>query len=273
MASSSDTAPVGTGTDVAVAPARFLLFRLWGPMAAWGDITVGERRTIWSRPSRSGVLGLVAACLGIPRTDGDGHKRLEAGLGLAIRVDDPGRPLRDYHTAQSPSAGNGKRWSMRRDELDRNNDINTILSERTYQVEAGATIVLWPKAGSDVPPLDEIAVRLDQPVFTPCLGRKACPLGLPPAPHLSTALTLDEALAEHDARVPIVTALLRRPPGRQPSPELWLALDDAVDLGLRGRIVEHATRRDGVRDRPRRIFADRAEVSLRLGPAPEESAP
>ncbi len=162
---------------------------------------------------------------------------------------------------------------MRRDELDHaDNDINTILSERTYQVEAGATIVLWPRAGSKAPSLGEIAARLVEPVFTPYLGRKACPLGLPPIPQLSSAATIDGALTEHDASCPLPPALSQSwGRTRQWTPELWLAADDATALALLDRIVERTMRRDGVRDRPRRIYADRAEVSIRLGSTPEEA--
>ena len=39
----------------------FLLFSLWAPLAAMGDVAVGERRTGLERPGKSAVLGLVAA--------------------------------------------------------------------------------------------------------------------------------------------------------------------------------------------------------------------
>jgi len=57
----------------------FLLASLYAPMASWGEITVGERRTSWDRPSRSAILGLVAAALGIEREDQDGHDALDGG--------------------------------------------------------------------------------------------------------------------------------------------------------------------------------------------------
>lgn len=248
----------------------FLLFRLWGAMAAWGDIAVGERRGTWARPSRSAILGLTAACLGIERSNRTGHEALEAGLGFAVLVEEAGRPLRDYHTAQSPSARRDKRWSMRRDELDPDGDLNTILSERVYQLEARAVIALWRRPGAACATLDEIAARLVEPVFMPYLGRKACPLGLPLEPSLIDAATPVAAFADFADRTPLPTEIARfgRPVQRSSVPELWMDEADVPAFGMPPdmQIVERTTRRDRSRDRPRWLFADRAEV--RIAPAP-----
>lgn len=255
MPSSSDAAT----TD-------FLVFRLWGPMAAWGDIAVGERRGTWNRPSRSAILGLVAAALGIERGNSAAHQRLENGLGFAVRVDDPGRPMRDYHTAQSPSERRGKRWATRRDELDASNDLNTILSERTYQLEMNAVVLLWRRQGTDGPQLAEIAARLAEPVFALYLGRKSCPLGLPfplprdpikaASPIAALAIYDSQPLKEHD----FPPAPQRSRGLREKSRDIWLDEADASVFGLRS--VERTVRRDRIRDRPRWHFSDRAEVRV-----------
>jgi CRISPR system Cascade subunit CasD len=274
-------------------PRTFLLFRLQGPMASWGDIAVGERRTSWARPSRSAVLGLVAAALGIPRADRAGHDALEAGLGFAVRVDDPGRPLRDYHTAQAPSRRQGQMWATRADELALGNDLTTILSQRSYLVDALYTIVLWrrPDADATVAALATIAERLRAPVYALYLGRKCCPLGAPLDPFRVDATDIVAALdardadeverarVREDARLAALDAkrtesarrrgkpppspLPRRPPPpprRRPRPELWLDETDAAAFRL--RTTERTTRRDRVRDRPRWLFADRVEVLI-----------
>jgi CRISPR system Cascade subunit CasD len=253
-------------SDPALTP--FLLFRLWGPMAAWGDIAVGERRGTWNRPSRSAVLGLVAAALGHPRQDRAAHDRLERGLGFAVRVDDAGRPMRDYHTAQSPGEQRGKRWATRRDELADPRNLNTILSERTYQLEMNAVIVLWCRPGTEGPTLDEIAARLTEPVFAPYLGRKSCPLGLPLMPRPIEAVSPAAALKSYDSQ-PFCEH--KYPPARdrwreKPRSELWLDADDAHTFGLTTDI--RTVRRDRVRDRPRWLFSDRAEVRIAPEPTP-----
>jgi CRISPR system Cascade subunit CasD len=236
-------------------------------MASWGEIAVGERRGSWGRPSRSGVLGLVAAALGIERSDTPAHRRLEEDLGLAVRVDHPGKPLRDYHTAQSPSQKRGARWATRRDELNPAGDLNTILSERGYYTEMAAVIALWARGPSPAHPLAQIEARLAEPVFTLYLGRKACPLGLPPAARLIPAESLDAALQAYDAMATEIAAKLgryalkARPDGPR---SLWLGEVDGKALGLMtpNRLLQRTQRRDGIRDRARWLFDDRAEVEI-----------
>jgi len=248
-------------------PRAFVVFRLWGPMAAWGDIAVGERRGTWGRPSRSGILGLVAAALGIERTNAPAHDRLEAGLGFAVCVDRPGRPLRDYHTAQSPSSRKNVRWPTRRDELDPENDLNTILSERSYLADLDAIILLWRRDGADVPSLPDIAHRFAEPQFALFLGRKSCPLGLPLRPHVVEATTPLAALESYRAATLPERAFPPRS-GRDTDrsrTEFWLDEKDAHDFSLGPPFLERTTRRDRVRDRPRWHFADRSEVLIDTG--------
>lgn len=249
-------------------PGEFLLFSLWGPMASWGEIAVGERRGSWGRPSRSGVLGLVAAALGIERSDTAAHRHLEDDLGFAIRLDHPGRPLRDYHTAQSPSQKRGLRWATRRDELSgKKDELNTILSERGYYTEMVAILALWARDASPAFPLAQIEARLAEPVFTLYLGRKACPLGVPPAARIISAENLDAAFSAYDLiYAEIANKLGKYAPKTQPDRQrsLWLGEKDAHELGLltSGRLRQRTQRRDGIRDRGRWLFGDRAEVEI-----------
>ncbi len=257
-------------------PMDYIAFRLWGPMASWGDIAVGERRGTWSRPSRSAVLGLVAAALGIERANRAAHDQLEAGIGFAVRVDQPGRPLRDYHTAQSPGARKGKRWFTRRDELADRPELNTILSERSYLTEATSIIVLWRRPDTEGPTLREIQARLTEPVFALYLGRKSCPIGGPLAPlGPFCTRTPADALAAFDVEDRKLSERLgswrHRDQTRWPlwrpalSSEVWMDAADAHHFGLHSR--ERTVRRDRVRDRSRWLFSDRDEVLLDIGSA------
>jgi CRISPR system Cascade subunit CasD len=247
-------------------PREFLIFRLWGPMASWGDIAVGERRGSWGRPSRSAVLGLVAAALGLERLDAEAHRRLDAELGFAIRIDHPGKPLRDYHTAQSPSQRRGKRWATRRDELSDPENCNTILSERSYYIQMDALLALWQRGPDARFPLREIAPRLAEPVFTLYLGRKVCPLGLPPAARIVHADSLDAAVQDYIAASAEAMSKLGdyapKRPSRHHDAALWLSEQDARALGLENRIRQRTQRRDGIRDRVRWLFDDRTEVEI-----------
>ena len=48
---------------------RYLILRLDGPMQAWGSHTFEDFRPSNLFPTRSGLLGLLGACLGIDRGD------------------------------------------------------------------------------------------------------------------------------------------------------------------------------------------------------------
>ncbi|HNQ33369.1 MAG TPA: type I-E CRISPR-associated protein Cas5/CasD, partial [Methanoculleus sp.] len=74
---------------------EFLIFRLYGMMASWGDIAVGELRPTFDHPSRSAIVGLLAAALGIRRDEEERLSILSNTCRIAIRVDAPGVLLRD----------------------------------------------------------------------------------------------------------------------------------------------------------------------------------
>ena len=164
---------------------EFLTFALAAPLAAMGEIAVGERRGSWDRPGRSAVLGLIAACLGLTREDETAHDALETGYGLALRVQHVGPLLPDYHTAQVPPARRGRRFATRAEELSAK-DLETILSRRDYRTDVLALAAIWSRPGARWPLL-EIEAALRAPHYAPYFGRKSCPLMLPLAPHRTEA--------------------------------------------------------------------------------------
>ena len=72
---------------------EFLTFALAAPLAAMGEIAVGERRGGWDSPGRSAILGLIAGCLGLEREDEAAHAALETGYGQRSSGNDLGRCL------------------------------------------------------------------------------------------------------------------------------------------------------------------------------------
>ncbi|MEW1722314.1 type I-E CRISPR-associated protein Cas5/CasD [Streptomyces sp. NPDC093109] len=75
--------------------AHVLLIRLAGPLQSWGVASRFAHRDTHSRPTKSGVIGLCAAALGLDRDEPLG----ELAMALfGVRADRPGTPLRDYHT-------------------------------------------------------------------------------------------------------------------------------------------------------------------------------
>ena len=232
---------------------RFLLFTLYAPMGSFGEIAVGERRMSWARPGRSAILGLVAAAQGIERTDERAHQNLEAGLFYAVRTDAPGRPLIDYHTAQTPTARKGVTFATRREEL-QSDDLNTVLSTREWRSDACFTVALWPRPEPPID-LDAIVGALRHPRFVLYVGRKSAPLGLPLRPEIVEADTF-------------VTAFAARQPNGEERSVLELIRIEGVAAGsiafdhdAPGAPAEThiERRRDAVASRIRWQFADRLE--------------
>lgn len=69
-------------------------------MQSWGTRSHFDTRDTESEPSKSGVLGLVCASMGIDRDDWDDLKPLTE-LRFGVRMDCPGVIKRDYHTAMN----------------------------------------------------------------------------------------------------------------------------------------------------------------------------
>ena len=175
----------------------YLVFRLYGPMAAWGDIAVGEYRPTFAHPSKSAIIGFLAAAMGIRRDEEERQKSLAESCSYAVRVDAIGSLLRDYHTAQVPSSGTGRNrriYSTRRAEL-AETGLNTILSSRDYRCDAAYTVAI---SFSEEAPYSaqQLVSSLSKPTFTLYLGRKSCPLALPLAPRIVNAETVKDAFTK-----------------------------------------------------------------------------
>lgn len=233
----------------------FLIFRIYGVMASWGDIAVGEYRPTFDHPSKSAIMGLVAAALGIRRDEEERLRELGINYRMAVRIDEPGILLRDYHTAQVPSSGKGRNkrsFPTRQEETSvPKEELNTILSSRDYHCDAIYTVCLW-SIGSTAPyPLAFLKEHLEHPVFTLYLGRKSCPLSLPLQPQIIHEESLAAALSTvrfNDA--PFITSLITPYDSRV----FW---EGDTDIGLTS---QHTTqRRDDSLSRKRWQFGNRLE--------------
>jgi CRISPR system Cascade subunit CasD len=123
-------------------------------MQSWGEESRFARRNTNDAPTKSGVVGLLAAALGRRRTD-----PIEdlLGLGFGVRVDQPGQIERDFQTALS---------------LDKTHAYP--LTERFYRSDA---VYLAGVEGEEplVRSLHEAVLR---PVYPLYLGRRAyAPVG------------------------------------------------------------------------------------------------
>lgn len=262
---------------------HWLFMTLAGPRASFGsEAAVGGERDGLSAPSRSAMLGLLAAARGISRENEDALERLSAGLMFASRVNRSGSQETDYHTAQVAKRKDLKRRTVRTraDELDAPRyDLTTILSSRVYRCDFHATVTAT--YGAQVEPcaaaLFELASALKSPQWMLYLGRKSSPLAWPLCPEVIESDSLQGAFSKYDALLkqhherwprasgavsrhsPVSRDLLLRKSGQEQfqfsADSLLQPLLDPLPTAL--RLV---ARRDEPRNRLRWQFASRHEL-------------
>jgi len=183
----------------------FLVFRIYAPMASWGEAAVGGTRPSATYPGRSAILGLLAGALGISRHDQSRQTSLRQAVEVAVKQHSPGVLIRDYHTIQVPGRTAAKHVRSRRDELAvRKDRLNTILSAREYRCDGYWTVAIR-LADSSPWALADLEAALRRPGFIPFLGRKSCPLGAPLDPRIVTAGGIREALSVDFPRLTSLT--------------------------------------------------------------------
>lgn len=96
---------------------QYLIFQLHGPMASWGVDAPGEVRHTHELPSRSALLGLLAAGVGIRRDDTERLNAFNRHYSLVVCASRNPRWARDYHTVQMPKEVRKARYFSRREEL------------------------------------------------------------------------------------------------------------------------------------------------------------
>lgn len=132
-----------------------LLLRLAAPLQSWGSDSKFETRKTDREPTKSGVVGLLAAALGLRRDDTEGLARLN-GLRFAVRADQEGSLLVDFHTAKSRDT--------------------SYVTYRHYLQDA---VFLAGLESEDEALLRELEAALRHPVYPLYLGRRSCPPTLP----------------------------------------------------------------------------------------------
>ncbi len=173
---------------------NYLVFRIYGPMASWGEIAVGEARHSAAYPSKSAICGLLGAALGLERSEEDAHQLLANEYLQAVKMECSGHLLKDYHTAQAPDSVGKFRYRTRRDEIVHGKDrLGTILSSREYRTDALAIVAL--RASQAAPySVEQLQRAFRSPVFHLYLGRKSCPLAAPLDPQIINADKFKSAL-------------------------------------------------------------------------------
>ncbi|ACY96530.1 type I-E CRISPR-associated protein Cas5/CasD [Thermomonospora curvata] len=165
-------------------PTTGLLLHLSGPLQSWGERSRFNQRDTATAPTRSGLIGMIAAAFGRRRTEPVTDLR---ALRFTVRIDRPGTLLRDFHTVGGGMprdltviTAEGKRRAA---------DTATVTSDRYYLQDAAFTVAV---TADDPALLDRCAQALRAPRWPLYLGRRSCP---PNAPLLLTVLRTDPVTA------------------------------------------------------------------------------
>ena len=218
---------------------RYLLWTYYAPLSAHSVVATGQDLITSSRPARTGAIGVLASCLGIERTRVADITALHDGIGFAVRVDDVGSPMTDYHTSMVPRGEQVRGKLSRWHELQAGRPV-AQMTYRDYVVGGLYTVAHWEQPGTKVS-LDQIKRALLQPAFAPFAGRADCSFALPFDPSFVEADGLVAAFAQRPVRLEIVELL-----GLKHQSVVEVAADD--DSGLTdGRIEQRMDAYAGLR--------------------------
>jgi len=184
-----------------------LFLRLEAPLQSWGLRARWDIRDSGREPSKSGVVGLVAAALGYARDDPRIAEELDVGLRMGVRVEREPMLLDDYHTVTNflPIARGGYKHSGVRTasslaglSADPDVEPSTIQSRRRYLADGSFLVALVRTSTAPPDLLERCVAALLQPHWPLFLGRRAC---VPTRPVLDcltdTYDSIEQALEVH----------------------------------------------------------------------------
>ena len=147
----------------------YLVLLLDGPLQSWGFTSRFERRTTGLQPTKSGVVGLICAAMGVAK--GSPEERDVLPLLAASKMTTIAIPrgrsgnsflpilrLEDYHTVLDTRRASGKM------------NPDTVITRREYVLDARFGVII--EGARSV--LKCAAVGLADPVWGVWLGRKSC---------------------------------------------------------------------------------------------------
>lgn len=139
---------------------KTILLKLSGPLQSWGTSSHFETRHTDPYPSKSAVIGMISAALGYRRDEDEKIAALN-DLDYAVRVDQTGSILRDYHTAA---------------QYKKNGDFSRTYVTNRYYLE---DYIFSAAIGSEDDGLiDKIEHALEHPYFQIYLGRRSLPVNI-----------------------------------------------------------------------------------------------
>ena len=228
---------------------RAIVVRLEGPMQSYGASSVGVNRPTEDAPTKSALVGMLGAALGIDRIEVQALVALDRAMATVVRVDRAGTIETDYHTAQDVPTMEGS-------------GAKVALTRRSYLADAVFTVLLCNER-ADV--LADWHDALRYPRYAPVLGRRACP---PSAPLVERELAVIEGARWPDllAKAPVAVEPLRGKHGARGAHAVFV--DERLCSNEEKEVARTLVRRDRVVGPGQRMFFDRAVCVLEWSAAP-----
>jgi CRISPR system Cascade subunit CasD len=136
-----------------------VIIRLEGPLQAFGCCSISDVRDTHHIPTKSAVVGILAACMGIH--DDKGVIGISRSIAVMdVRVDRPGMMMVDYQTVRNSVMAGRTTGPKLRDA--------GIVSHRYYLADASFRVAISTLRA------DEFNAALQDPVCVPYLGRACC---------------------------------------------------------------------------------------------------
>lgn len=150
--------------------AAYLALLLDGPLQSWGFASRFQRRTTALHPTKSGVIGLISAAMGLAKGSAAERTMLPelaklqmSSIAIPRNMQGSGGPrpvlrLEDYHTVLATRRASG---TLNKD---------AVVTSRQYLLDARFGVIL----AGDRSVLERAAAALQNPVWGVWFGRKSC---------------------------------------------------------------------------------------------------
>lgn len=239
----------------------YLIFHLCGPMASWGNIAAGSYRSTDDHPTKSAVIGILCAALGIEREDQEKQSLLTDAYDMICVSACNSTLVVDYHTTASNSVEGA---TNRNEEIngilgDRKVEgkKNTILSNRDYICNGYYTIFISDR-GTAAYSLKDLKDALGRPKYTLYLGRKSCPVSMPVVADIKTFGSMKEAIVSERFKPFIDNGMIS-----DVSKSRVFSTYESNDRSM--NVIQTILRRDEPGNRSNWTFVPRNEYELTIG--------
>ena len=149
-----------------------ITFYLEAPIQSWGDHSYGTLRDTCSFPTKSGIVGLLGAALGIKRND-PALIDISQNIKIAVRADRAGSRMTDFQTVNVWDADIIEKWGAPV-------KFQTKITERDYLQDACFLVAIE----GDEELMSLLVEGLRHPRWVLFLGRKGCLPSTPIVPEI-----------------------------------------------------------------------------------------